>query len=169
MYEELKIHGFDSLTVTGRIPQDGEVDPNDNREKRIEEFKVSEKNILIANPASCAESISLHKHCQNAIYLDRNFNGAQYMQSLSRIHRVGMPEKINPKYMMIMSENTIDEDVDDRLEQKHQRMLDFLNDDFEVLNLDLDDDSIFGLDILEQEEDFEQIMKSLKKLSLIHI
>ena len=31
MYEELKNQGYDSLTVTGRIPQDGEVDPNDSK------------------------------------------------------------------------------------------------------------------------------------------
>ena len=163
MYNELKDVGYESITVTGRVPQDGEIDPRDNREKRIEEFKTSETNVLIANPASCAESISLHKHCQNAIYLDRNFNGAQYMQSLSRIHRVRMPPKVNPRYMMLMADDTIDEDVDSRLDSKHQTMLKFLNDDFSVLDLDLDDDSVFGTDADERKKDFEQVVRHLKQ------
>ena len=157
-----------SFTLSG-IPafsQDEEADPNDNREKRIEEFKTSNTNVLIANPASCAESISLHKHCQKALYLDRNFNGAQYMQSLARIHRIGMG-KIHPKYLMLLSEDSIDEDVDIRLTFKHQQMLDFLNDDFPVLSLDLERKekefySVFGLKD-EQKSDFEQYFKRIKK------
>ena len=138
MQDELKKRGYDSFTVTGKVPQDEEADPNDNREKRIEDFKTTDTNVLVANPASCAESISLHKHCQKALYLDRNFNGAQYMQSLARIHRVGMG-KIHPKYLMLLSEDSIDEDVDIRLTFKHEQMLNFLNDDFPVLSLDLDE------------------------------
>ena len=152
-----------SFTLSG-IPafsQDEEADPNDNREKRIEEFKTSNTNVLVANPASCAESISLHKHCQKALYLDRNFNGAQYMQSLARIHRIGMG-KIHPKYLMLLSEDSIDEDVDIRLTFKHEQMLNFLNDDFPVLSLDLDNTSVFGLKN-EQKADFEQYFKRIKK------
>ena len=161
MQDELKKRGYDSLTVTGKVPQDEEADPNDNREKRIEDFKTTDTNVLVANPASCAESISLHKHCQKALYLDRNFNGAQYMQSLARIHRVGMG-KIHPKYLMLLSEDSIDEDVDIRLTFKHEQMLNFLNDDFPVLSLDLDNTSVFGLKN-EQKADFEQYFKRIKK------
>ena len=161
MQDELKKRGYDSFTVTGKVPQDEEADPNDNREKRIEDFKTTDTNVLVANPASCAESISLHKHCQKALYLDRNFNGAQYMQSLARIHRVGMG-KIHPKYLMLLSEDSIDEDVDIRLTFKHEQMLNFLNDDFPVLSLDLDNTSVFGLKN-EQKADFEQYFKRIKK------
>lgn len=38
---------------------------------------------------SIAESVSLHKACQYAVYLERSFNAGQYMQSLSRIYRIG--------------------------------------------------------------------------------
>jgi len=160
--DELKEKGYDSFTITGKVPQDEEADANDNREKRIEDFKNSSTNVLVANPASCAESISLHKHCQKALYLDRNFNGAQYMQSLARIHRVGMG-KTNPKYLMLLSENSIDEDIDERLTFKHQEMLNFLNDDFPVVNLDLDDKkTIFGLEN-EKNDDFELVLKRINK------
>ena len=164
MKMELKKLGYDSITVTGKIPQDEEADPNDNREKRIEDFKTTDTNVLIANPASCAESISLHKHCQKAIYLDRNFNGAQYMQSLSRIHRVNMPKKTNPRYLMLLSEDSIDEDVHSRLILKHQTMLDFLNDDFQTFHLDLDDDTVFGTgDYFSSKADFQRVLNHHKK------
>ena len=76
------------------MPKDEEDDPSDNREIRIENFKTeSDCNLLIANPASLAESVSLHKSCHNAIYLDRTYNGGHYMQSLERIHRIGIPPR----------------------------------------------------------------------------
>ena len=59
----------------------------------------------------------------------------------------------------MLSENSIDEDVDVRLDWKHENMLRFLNDDFSRLDLDLEE-SIFGL---EREGDFEQVLKHLKK------
>ena len=88
MSEYMRNMGHNSVTIWGGIPRDNEADPEDNREARIERFKSDGAyNILIANPSSLAESISLHKHCHHAIYVDRTFNGAHYMQSLDRIHR----------------------------------------------------------------------------------
>jgi hypothetical protein len=52
-------------------------DPDfENRGRNIREFKtlaVEERPILIANPAACSESVSLHKVCHHAIYLERTF------------------------------------------------------------------------------------------------
>jgi len=45
--------------------------------------------VLIANPFCVAESISLHKGCHNAIYLERDYNCSSFLQSKDRIHRVG--------------------------------------------------------------------------------
>ena len=47
--------------------------------------------VLVANPAACSESISLHTVCHHAIYLDRNYNAGQYLQSEDRVHRLGLP------------------------------------------------------------------------------
>ena len=65
--------------------------------KEFNEFKDdTNPRVLIATPASLAEAVSLHKNilgkrvCSHAIYLDRNWNGAQFMQSMDRIHRIGM-------------------------------------------------------------------------------
>ena len=38
---------------------------------------------------SASEGISLHKVCKRALYLDRTYNAAQYLQSRDRIHRIG--------------------------------------------------------------------------------
>lgn len=46
--------------------------------------------VLVTNPASCSESISLHTACHTAIYLDRTYDCAQWLQSIDRIHRLGL-------------------------------------------------------------------------------
>lgn len=67
----------------------GDEEDNDTREWKIKEFHNNpNKWVLVANPAAASEGISLHKVCQNAIYIDRSFNAAQYLQSEDRIHRL---------------------------------------------------------------------------------
>jgi len=60
----------------------------------------------------------LHKVCHNAIYLDRSFNCAHYLQSLDRIHRLGLKKDDIINYYIIIAEGTIDEVVDSRLNEK---------------------------------------------------
>ena len=125
---------LDPVVINGTIPRD----PNKpgNRDELINEFKNNpECKVLIASPASLGESVSLHKNsknesvCNHAIYLDRNFNGAQYIQSMDRIHRVGMDQSVEVNYHLIMAKNTIDEVIDTRLGEKWNDMLDALQDD----------------------------------------
>ena len=54
------------------------------------------------------EGISLHRACHNAVYLDRSYNAAHYLQSVDRIHRLGVPEGIDTNVYMLMAEDTID-------------------------------------------------------------
>ena len=91
---------------------------------KLKEFKISkEPNVLIANPAACAESISLHKVCHHAIYLDRTFNCGQYLQSLDRIHRIGLSKDEKVFYHILQAENSIDETIHRRLNEKEKNML----------------------------------------------
>ncbi|HZS74074.1 MAG TPA: DEAD/DEAH box helicase [Candidatus Nitrosotalea sp.] len=131
---------YNPICIHGAIPKDEEEDPEDNREDRIETFKNDPQcNVLIANPASLAESVSLHKWCHDAIYLDRTFNGGHYMQSLERIHRIGMDPHVTTRYHILLSGDSIDQRINDRLEIKKQRMLDILNEsDIDEINYDLD-------------------------------
>lgn len=101
----------------------GDID-NINREKIIENFhNDSNLNVLIANPAAVSESISLHKVCNNAIYVDLNFNAANYMQSKDRIHRVGLNSDRITNYYFILFENTIDEVIYQRVLDKENKMI----------------------------------------------
>ena len=98
------------------------------RESIVKEFHNpdSDFKVIIANPFAVAESISLHKACHNAIYLERSFNCAHYMQSKDRIHRYGLSKDINTNYYYILSEDSIDETIDSRLRTKEKRMLEII-------------------------------------------
>ena len=85
--------------------------------------------MIIANPFSVAESISLHKGCHNAIYLERDYNCSNFIQSKDRIHRVGLDENQLTKYFYIISKDSIDEVINNRLRLKIERMEEIINDD----------------------------------------
>lgn len=130
------------IVINGTTPK--ESTQPENRDELITKFKnSSEPQILIASAASLGESVSLHKNskgqhvCNHSIYLDRNFNGAQYMQSMDRIHRIGMDESVQVKYHIIFAKNTIDEVINRRLDEKWTDMLNALNDDMlDALDID---------------------------------
>ena len=114
-------------TIWGEVPADEEEDEDDNRPKRIDEWRESRDiNVLIATPATLAESVSLHQECHHAIYVDRTFNGGHYMQSLERIHRVGLVPDTVTKYDIIQAELSIDQIISERLEFKRENMNRFL-------------------------------------------
>ncbi len=107
----------------------GDEDENDTREWKIREFHGNpNKMILVANPAAASEGISLHKVCQYAIYLDRSFNAAHYLQSEDRIHRLGLRRDQTPIVEIVECEDTIDQVIRQRLELKVNTMANALND-----------------------------------------
>jgi SNF2 family DNA or RNA helicase len=102
----------------------GEVEQVD-RESLIDAFNDPESKspqVVIANPFSVAESISLHKGCHNAIYLERDYNCSNFLQSKDRIHRVGLPPNQETNYFYLLSKESIDGVINDRLEMKARRM-----------------------------------------------
>jgi len=126
-------------TIYGAIPKDDKEDEEFNREKQIREFKSTrEPSLLIANPAACAESISLHKICHDAIYLDRTFNCGQFIQSLDRIHRIGLEQNEIVNYHILIAKNTIDETIDRRLDEKHTAMIKVLEDEIPIGTFDVE-------------------------------
>jgi SNF2 family DNA or RNA helicase len=123
-------NGIVSELLYGAVPTDTE-DTSDEimtREKIIKEFHREDSafKVIIANPFAVAESISLHKACHNAIYLERTFNAANFIQSKDRIHRVGLEDDIMTNYYYIVSEDSIDETVHSRLIEKERRMLELI-------------------------------------------
>jgi superfamily II DNA or RNA helicase len=102
----------------------GEVEQSD-RESLIDAFndpEVTSPQVLVANPFSVAESISLHKGCHNAIYLERDYNCSNFLQSKDRIHRVGLLPNQETNYFYLISKESIDGVINDRLEMKARRM-----------------------------------------------
>jgi hypothetical protein len=69
----------------------GTPDDPESREGRIRRFHEDDSCfVLIANPAAAGEGISLHTVCHNAIYADRSYVSTHYLQSIDRIHRLGL-------------------------------------------------------------------------------
>lgn len=123
-----------------------------SREGIIREFIRQESglDVLIANPAACAESISLHKTCSNAVYYDLSYNCAQYLQSLDRIHRVGGSEEVIAHYDFLQYRDTIDADILKNVREKADRMSNIIDREYPVYSLDMfaDDDELDAYDRL---------------------
>ena len=122
-----------------------------DRQMAIKNFREGSSMVLIANPATLAESISLHRVCQNAIYVNRNFNAAQFIQSKDRIHRINMPAGTTANYYFLINSDSIDSCVDQRLEEKENRMLAILDaDDIEIGGDELEDTAIMSKQDVEE-------------------
>jgi SNF2 family DNA or RNA helicase len=136
LQEYLGANGIPSKLLIGEIEQM-------EREQTIKKFNDPNNNefqVVIANPFSVAESISLHIGCHNAIYLERDYNCSNFLQSKDRIHRVGLPKEQVTNYYYVIARNSIDEIIDDRLRAKIERMEMIINDDIPLFNRINDDD-----------------------------
>lgn len=117
---ELRKKGIEADSVSGR-------NGIEERDAKIGEFKTGNLQVLVTNPNTLAESVSLHKACHNAIYLEYGFNLTYLLQSKDRIHRVGLTEGQHTRYYFAMSKKynqhgPIDEDIYARLSAKDKRM-----------------------------------------------
>ena len=125
-----------------------------SRERIIHLFNTTSRTaILIANPQAVGESISLHKAADTAIYFDRDFNAAKFIQSKDRIHRYD-PDGGSPKmYYYIISEDTVEQVIDQRLQIKEERMAKLI---------DTDDIPLFDIALFEDEskEDLQAIIRA---------
>ncbi len=105
----------------------------ESRKYKIKKFKDKKSDcmVLVANYASCAEGISLHHVCHNAIYIDRSFQADQYLQSIDRICRLGNNDEKNILILQNKIPTTlknIDLTVNHSLQRKIDDMGRFLND-----------------------------------------
>lgn len=127
-YLEDRLSDLGAVTLFGGTPAGDESDLA-TREGRINRFRNSDDcRVMIANPAACGEGISLHTVCHDAIYVDRNFNAAHFMQSVDRIHRLGLPQDQETNVYVVTADGTIDAVVRDRLALKIERMSRVLED-----------------------------------------
>jgi len=121
---------YNPITIYGAVPSGSDEDEA-NREGRIRKFHEDPTcRVMIANPQACGEGISLHKVCHFAIYLDRNFNAAFFLQSIDRIHRLGLEKGIETNVEILICENSIDEVLITRLNDKIKAMGSVLDDPY---------------------------------------
>jgi len=84
--------------------------------------------VLLSNPATLGEGVSLHQVCHDAVYVDRDFAAGRFLQSLDRIHRLGLPPELRTRITIMVTDGTIDELVEQRLATKLQFMGTVLDD-----------------------------------------
>lgn len=106
------------------------------RGRSLEAFKAGEASVLITNPHTLAESVSLHGVCHDAIYYEYGYNLIHLLQSKDRIHRLGLPEGQYTQYYFLQAifnaggkEWSLDSNIYERLREKEQTMLDAIDSD----------------------------------------
>lgn len=118
--------GIRSAVICGTVPLQ-------ERESIIADFQAGRLDVLIANPATLAESVSLHKNCHVAVYFEYSFDLVHLLQSKDRIHRFGLPPGTRTHYYYMMEDNPeaeyqcIDKLILERLKTKADRQNEFLN------------------------------------------
>jgi SNF2 family DNA or RNA helicase len=175
---ELELYNANPVKIHGGVAKgnstNGHLEPGTRRHAIYEFNNNPECMAFVANPAAAGEGISLHKVCRYALYNDRSYNVAHYLQSQDRIHRIG--GNINKDvFIKVFSLNgMIDEKISARLNKKTRVMAEFLNDksiisnftnyeiDFEkdekaFLEGDIDNDENFDI------EDYQDLLNFLEE------
>lgn len=132
--------GHEVRLIYGETPTETTSEQDEEtREQIIRTFlrRDSGVDVLVANPAACAESISLHKSCAHAVYYDLSYNCAQYLQSLDRIHRVGGSEDKTAHYYFLQYADTMDRDVLINVQKKAAAMSAIIDRDYPIYDLDM--------------------------------
>lgn len=120
--QTLEDKGLKTILVYGETPKQ-------DREGLINEFRDGTAQVLISNPNTLGESISLHQTVHDAVYFEYNFNLTFMLQSRDRINRLGLPDNQYTRYYYLMSKGDtahqgfIDEMVYRRLKEKEQVMM----------------------------------------------
>jgi SNF2 family DNA or RNA helicase len=159
---EQQLRALYPALVYGSIPSaDDARDGVRTREREIARFtKDQDCFVMLANPAAMAEGVSLHHACHDAVYLDRTFNAGQYLQSLDRIHRLGLAPDTETRVTLLISEKTIDERVDGRVANK-TRLLSRMLADPALVQMALPDDDDYGAPV-DHPDDLEEILRHLQ-------
>lgn len=146
----------------------GDEDDDETREGKIKLFHDDPNvRVMVANPAAASEGVSLHRVCHHAIYLDRTFNAAHYLQSEDRIHRFGLPQDQKTTIEIVECTDSVDETVRERLRYKIGQMAEALDDTtlrpdpipLDPTDIEDIDDYSTGL----REEDIQALLKDLSR------
>jgi SNF2 family DNA or RNA helicase len=129
----------------------GETDLDQRKNIKIDfNDKTSSLDAIVATPQSCAESISLHQACTNAIYYDLSYNAAEFLQSLDRIHRVGGSENVPVEYDFLHYNHSVDVKVYNKVFQKADRQMRII------------EEENFTFDLRDEDESWEDLYNDLE-------
>lgn len=154
--KSLKDLGIKSTTIYGNIEQD-------EREDRLEKFKNGDIQVLLTNPHTLAESVSLHHTCHDAIYFEYSYNLVHLLQSKDRIHRLGLSENQYTQYYFIQNNFTksndeffnLDKKIYERLMEKEEIMMNAIEKDvLEKVTTDREDVELILGDLLKEYKNF---------------
>lgn len=139
---ELQLSDLNPVSLYGAI-KSGDSEDFETREGRLKRFHIDEScMVMIANPAAAGEGISLHEICHEAIYLDRSYVSTHYLQSIDRIHRLGLAPGTITNVTIIQAAapaglGSIDYSVSRRLASKIRALEQLLDDeDLHIIALD---------------------------------
>jgi hypothetical protein len=143
---EAELADLNPVVIDGSVPTGSETDLA-TREGRIRKFHdARDCRVMIANPAAASEGMSLHTVCHDAIYVDRSYNATHYLQSLDRIHRLGISSDTKTNAFLLFNQTpsgigSIDYSVSRRLAKKIRQMQEALN-DADLHEIALDEEQI---------------------------
>ncbi len=155
------------VSLHGAVPS-GEFTDIDTREGRLHRFHAdSNCKVLLANPAAAGEGISLHTICHDAIYLDRSYVSTHYLQSIDRIHRLGLSPGTKTNIHIYRTTapreiGSVDLSVSRRLAFKIRNLQQLLNDpDLHKIALD-EEDADDPLDLSVDLQDLVDLVEELE-------
>lgn len=134
------------------------------REQELNKFRTSSScNVLLTNPQTLGEGISLHKVCHECIFVDRLYNAGLYLQAVDRIHRLGLSPEQETKVFILQSNSSVDLRVGYRLDAKITRMSEALNDESLVTSsipehFEVTPEELVGMDDLDADDLFKHLM-----------
>lgn len=120
---ELEMRGIRTRCIYGEVPLE-------ERQQIMSDFRNGVFKVLLTNPHTLAESVSLHSICHDAVYFEYSYNLVHLLQSKDRIHRLGLPDGQYTQYHYMQSFYdyiqggfSMDEQIYLRLMEKEQTML----------------------------------------------
>jgi len=121
---------------------------SDDRNQIIDEFNFGDLDVLITNPQTLSESVSLHHNCHDAIYLEQPLNLSQYLQSRDRIHRLGIVESQETNYYFLFNYSgnySFDNRIYDLLKFKELQMYKAIQDSSLLIDESFDEKELKSL------------------------
>ena len=101
------------------------------RQNLINDFRFGNTMVMISNPQTLGESVSLHREVHDALYFEYNFNLTFMLQSRDRIHRLGLEDNQYTRYYYLQTKSEpadsgnagyVDEKIYEKLKKKEETM-----------------------------------------------